>query len=122
LQEFITPASVVFFSKEKELLGNKVFLKRHVCEITRIPVKAFRGNPLSNFSVFERLSWVESREITCKKDKAYSLLGIFDVNIPLIYGEGEEKTLKRLREEIDKASKGRSFCSVTTIGCGEVAD
>jgi hypothetical protein len=44
---------------------------------------------------------------------AYSLLGIFDVNMPLIYGEGQEKALKRLREEIDKASKGRSFSSAT---------
>ncbi|KAH6665614.1 kinesin light chain [Halenospora varia] len=48
----------------------------------------------------------ESRETTCKEDRAYSLLGIFDVNMPLIYGEGKEKALKRLREEIDKASKG----------------
>jgi len=39
---------------------------------------------------------------------AYSLLGIFDVNMPLIYGEGRERALKRLREEIDKALKGRS--------------
>jgi hypothetical protein len=49
---------------------------------------------------------------TCKEDIAYSLLGIFDVNMPLIYGEGEVKVLKRLREEIEKALKGRSlfFC------------
>jgi hypothetical protein len=43
---------------------------------------------------------------------AYSLLSIFDVNMPLIYSEGKEKALKRLREEIDKASKGRSFTYV----------
>jgi hypothetical protein len=52
--------------------------------------------------------WAETRETTCKEDKAYSLLGIFDVYMPLIYGEGREKALKRLREEIDKAAKGRS--------------
>ena len=45
---------------------------------------------------------------------AYSLLGIFDVNMPLIYGEGKEKALKRLKEEIEKASKGRSFSSITS--------
>jgi hypothetical protein len=44
---------------------------------------------------------------------AYSLLCIFDVNISLIYGEGREKVLKRLREEVEKASKGRSFTLVT---------
>jgi hypothetical protein len=46
---------------------------------------------------------------------AYSLLGIFDVNMPLIYGEGKEKALKRLKEEIDKALKGRSFSSATSL-------
>jgi hypothetical protein len=50
--------------------------------------------------------WIEKRETTRKEDKAYSLLGIFDVYMPLIYGEGRESAFKRLREEIDKASKG----------------
>jgi len=43
------------------------------------------------------------------KKQAYSLLGIFDVHIPLILGEGREKAFKRLREEINKASKGKSL-------------
>jgi hypothetical protein len=38
---------------------------------------------------------------------AYSLLGVFDVHIPLIYGEGRESAFRRLREEIDKPLKGR---------------
>ncbi|KAH6673053.1 hypothetical protein B0J14DRAFT_654782 [Halenospora varia] len=106
LQELIAPASVGFFSREGELLGNKESLAQHICEITGIPFEALRGSPLSDFGVTERMSWAESRETTRQEDKAYSLLGIFDVNMPLIYGEGREKALKRLREEIDKASKG----------------
>jgi hypothetical protein len=54
------------------------------------------------------MSWSRKRETTCKEDIAYSLLGIFDIKMPLIYGEGREKALRRLREEIDKASKGCS--------------
>jgi hypothetical protein len=42
-----------------------------------------------------------------KEDKAYSLLGIFDVYMPLIYGEGKDNAFTRLREEIDKPSKGK---------------
>ncbi|XTI93092.1 HET-domain-containing protein [Cenococcum geophilum] len=106
LQELIAPASVEFFSKEGEQLDNKNPLERHVYEITGIPVKALQGSPLSDFSVTERMLWAEKRETTRKEDKAYSLLGIFDVHMPLIYGEGREKALRRLREEIDKASKG----------------
>lgn len=112
LQELIAPPSVYFFSKEGELLGNKKSLEQHICAITGIPAKALQGGPLSDFSVTERMLWTASRETTRQEDMAYSLLGIFDVNMPLIYGEGKEKALKRLREEIDKASKGRSFTYV----------
>ncbi|KAH6704227.1 hypothetical protein BKA61DRAFT_702991, partial [Leptodontidium sp. MPI-SDFR-AT-0119] len=82
---------------------------------TGIPARALRGSPLSDFSVAERLSWAASRETFRQEDKAYSLLGIFDINMPLIYSEGKEKAMNRLREEIDKASKGfkREDFSVT---------
>jgi hypothetical protein len=108
LQELISPASVEFFSKEGKKLGSKVLLERQVCKITAIPVKGLEGSSLSNFSVAERISWAEKRETTRKEDKAYSLLGIFGVHMPLIYGEGRDHAFIRLREEIDKASKGRS--------------
>jgi hypothetical protein len=57
------------------------------------------------------MSWAETRQTTREEDMAYSLLGIFDVCMPLIYGEGKDSALKRLREEIDKALKGN--CPVT---------
>jgi hypothetical protein len=56
LQELVAPASVDFFSKEGELVGNKASLERHICEITGIPVNALRGSLLSDFSVAERMS------------------------------------------------------------------
>ncbi|KAG4429439.1 hypothetical protein IFR05_015080 [Cadophora sp. M221] len=106
LQELIASKSIKFFSKEGKLLGDKSTLERQVCEITGIPAKALRGSPLSDFSIAERMSWAERRKTTREEDQAYSLLGIFDISIPVIYGEGREKALRRLREEIDKASKG----------------
>ena len=110
LQELVAPASVEFFSKEGQYLGNKRSLERHIHEVTGIPVKALQGSSLSDFSVPERMSWAEKRETTRKEDKAYSLLGIFDVYMPLIYGEGRENAFQRLREKIDKTSKGK--CSL----------
>ncbi|KAN0067836.1 hypothetical protein V8E54_014083 [Elaphomyces granulatus] len=108
LQELVAPAIVEFFSEEGEQLGNKKSLERHIHEVTGIPIKALQGSPLSDFSVSERMLWTEKRETTRKEDKAYSLLGIFDVYIymPLIYGEGRENAFRRLREEMDKISKG----------------
>jgi hypothetical protein len=107
LQELVAPAIVEFFSEEGEQLGNKKSLERHIHEVTGIPVKALRGSPLSDFSIPERMLWAEKRETTRKEDKAYSLLGIFHVYMPLIYGEGRENAFKRLWEEMDKASKGK---------------
>jgi hypothetical protein len=107
LQELLAPGSVEFFSREGKRLGDKRILERQIHEITRIAVPALRGTPLSDFGVDERLSWSENRQTTRKEDEAYSLLGIFDIQMPLLYGEGREKALKRLREEIDKPSKGK---------------
>jgi hypothetical protein len=115
LQELVAPTLVEFFSKEGEQLGDKRSLERHIHEITGIPIEALQGGSLSDFSVTERMLWTEKRETTRKEDKAYSLLGIFDVYMPLIYGEGRESAFKRLREEIDKASKGKSFSPITSV-------
>ena len=55
------------------------------------------------------MAWAKNRETTRKEDKAYSLLGIFDVHIPLLYGEGAERAFKRLQEEIEKGSETRGL-------------
>ena len=60
---------------------------------------------MSQFDIGERLSWAENRETTRKEDRSYSLLGVFNIHMPLIYGEGEEHAFRRLREEIYKGLK-----------------
>jgi hypothetical protein len=105
LQELVAPKSVEFFSKEGIRLGDKLSLEQLIHDITGIPSNALRGGSLSSFSVSERMAWVAKRNTQLEEDKAYSLFGIFDIQIPLLYGEGEEKAFTRLHEEIDKASK-----------------
>ncbi|RYP73186.1 hypothetical protein DL771_003822 [Monosporascus sp. 5C6A] len=111
LQELLAPAAVDFFSQEGILLGNKKSLARLICNTTGIPVKVVQGSPLLNCSVAERMAWAERRDTKKEEDKAYSLLGIFDVQMPLIYGEGEKNAFRRLQEQI-KARKGREDFSV----------
>ena len=110
LQELLAPdpGLVEFFSREGVRLGDKRALERQIHEISGIPISALRGTPLSQFKVDDRLLWAEKRQTTREEDKAYSLLGIFDIQIPLLYGDGREKAFKRLREEIDKSSNGRA--------------
>jgi hypothetical protein len=121
LQELIAPISVEFFSKNWKLLGDKKSLERHICEITRIPSKALQGGPLAEFSVTERMSWAGTRQTTREEDMAYSLLGIFDIHMPLIYGEGRENAEGRLREAINRKGKGMLF-SFSGISYIEVID
>ncbi|PVH70486.1 hypothetical protein DL98DRAFT_472631 [Cadophora sp. DSE1049] len=106
LQELLAPRSVEFFSREGKSLGNKRTLEQQIHEITGVPATALRENSLSQFDVDERFSWAKSRQTTRGEDKAYSLFGIFDVQMPLLYGEGEVKAFQRLREAVDKSFKG----------------
>jgi hypothetical protein len=103
LQELLAPMSVD--SKEGSRLGDKQYLKQQIHEITGLPLSVLQGEHLSQFSVNERLSWTGTRQTTLEEDLAYSLLGIFDVNIPLHYGEGKVAAFTRLRQEIDKLDK-----------------
>lgn len=107
LQELIAPNTVDFYSKERVWLGDKQSLEPIIRDITGIPASALRGTPLSDFPVSEREAWVRDRQTKYEEDLAYSLLGIFDVHMPLIYGEGREKARGRLREEVQKAIKGK---------------
>ncbi|KAH7418713.1 hypothetical protein BKA64DRAFT_717375 [Cadophora sp. MPI-SDFR-AT-0126] len=105
LQELLAPRSVEFFSREGNRLGNKRTLEQQIHEITGVPTTALQDKPLSQFDIDERFSWATSRQTTRREDKAYSLFGIFDVQMPLLYGEGEVKAFQRLREAIDKPLK-----------------
>jgi hypothetical protein len=73
LQELIAPTSVEFFSREGKRLGNKELLGELIHDITGIPIKALRGEPLTNFEVEERMSWAKDRQTKRQEDKAYSL-------------------------------------------------
>ncbi|PVH90374.1 HET-domain-containing protein, partial [Periconia macrospinosa] len=102
LQELLAPSSVEFFSQEGERLSDRNSLRRLIHEITVVPESALEGAPLSQFSVNERLSWIEHRHTKLEEDRAYSLLGIFGVYVAPIYGEGTASAFQRLREEIGK--------------------
>jgi hypothetical protein len=81
-------------------LGDKKTLELLIHEITGMPVLALRGEPLANFSISERLSWVENRRSTGDEDRVYSILGLFDISMAVIYGEGYSNALQRLKREI----------------------
>ncbi|KAF2015084.1 HET-domain-containing protein, partial [Aaosphaeria arxii CBS 175.79] len=107
LQELLAPKSVEFFSSKGVRLGDKESLRQIIHEVTQIPVQALSGSELSEFSIDDRFSWAEKRQTTREEDKAYCLLGIFGVHLPLIYSEGEANAFDRLRDAVvAKNNKG----------------
>jgi len=63
---------------------------------------------LSSASIAERMSWLAGRKTKRQEDMAYCMLGIFDINMPLLYGE-RSKAFIRLQEEIMKVSDDHSI-------------
>ncbi|TGJ75601.1 hypothetical protein E0Z10_g10972 [Xylaria hypoxylon] len=103
LQELLAPRAIVFFSENWQNLTTKLNSVEILSTITGIERVYLEGDPLEDASAAKRMSWAAKRETTRIEDNAYCLLGIFDVNMPLIYGEGK-KAFKRLQEEIMKAN------------------
>ncbi|KAF5635280.1 beta transducin [Fusarium tjaetaba] len=107
LQELIAPSQVVFLDQNWNLIGSRApgsdprFIK--ILErLTGIPISVLEHKRhIATIPVAQRMSWAARRETTRVEDIAYCLLGIFDVNMPLLYGEGS-KSFFRLQEEIVK--------------------
>ncbi|KAI1786222.1 HET-domain-containing protein [Ganoderma leucocontextum] len=114
LQELIAPMDVVFLSMEWKFIGSKFSLGELVTEITNIAYNALLHiEPLDEFSVAQRLSWASRRQTTRVEDRAYSLLGLFDINMPTLYGEGE-RAFRRLQEEILRRTPDQSLFAWTS--------
>ncbi|APA11969.1 hypothetical protein sscle_08g067390 [Sclerotinia sclerotiorum 1980 UF-70] len=101
LQELLAPISIEFFSRDCCRIGDRESLKLIIYEITGIAIEALQGVPLSKFSVDDRMKWAENRISTREEDAAYSLLGIFEVSMSVIYGEGRDNAFRRLNGVIE---------------------
>jgi hypothetical protein len=118
LQELLAPRTVVFLTKTWEVIGHKCTssaitdggqcpgvggrLNGMISEITGIPELVLYDYPRSKeLSIEERMSWSAQRKTTRQEDSVYCLLGIFEIHMPVMYGEGEFAQI-RLRNEIEK--------------------
>ncbi|TVY20832.1 Vegetative incompatibility protein HET-E-1 [Lachnellula arida] len=100
LQELIAPRKVRFYDQQWCFFGTKKDLAERISSITSINVDVLKGVRQANYySVATRMSWAAHRETKRSEDLAYSLLGIFDVHMPLMYGEGSG-SFRRLQEAI----------------------
>ena len=103
LQELIAPVEVMFFAQDWDFVGLRSSSASRIAAITGIGEVILTGSQIAklhDFSVAEKFSWAAKRRTTCGEDRAYSLMGIFGVNMAMIYGEGEQAAFYRLQKEI----------------------
>ncbi|KAI0161831.1 heterokaryon incompatibility protein-domain-containing protein [Hypoxylon sp. FL1284] len=103
LQELLAPKDIRFYSADWRDLGSKQDLGDEIEKITGIERSVLLTGNFDTVCIAKRMSWAANRKTTRVEDTAYSLLGIFGVNIPLLYGEGT-RSFVRLQEEIMKVS------------------
>ncbi|TEA17882.1 Vegetative incompatibility protein HET-E-1 [Colletotrichum sidae] len=109
LQELLAPERVGFFDCQWRYIGDKLSLAERIASATGIE-GAFLVDRrrVMNASVAQKMYWASCRETTRTEDMAYCLLGLFSINMPLLYGEGNE-AFRRLQEEIMKVSTDQSL-------------
>ncbi|KAH6635980.1 heterokaryon incompatibility protein-domain-containing protein [Chaetomium tenue] len=85
LQELLAPRDVVLYSSHWKPIGTRGGLREALSEITSIEIKYLCNHaPLETASISKRMSWAARRNTSRTEDLAYCLLGIFDVNMPLL--------------------------------------
>lgn len=122
LQKLIAPHTILFYSQNWCLIGTTLSLIGELSSITGVDMDVLGGteDPRS-INVAKRISWASKRETTRVEDIAYCLMGLFEVNMPLLYGEGR-KAFTRLQEEILKNSDDHSLFAWDMGGSGEPCD
>ncbi|RMY70849.1 hypothetical protein D0863_05529 [Hortaea werneckii] len=123
LQELIAPGYRVFFTSRWAEIGNiksvqdwtryedigSCFFLSSISRASGVPIPYLLGRNLGLSSIGERISWAASRQTSRPEDVAYSLMGLLNVNMPLLYGEGKEKAFVRLQIELIKKSRDTSL-------------
>nr|OQO30890.1 hypothetical protein B0A51_03173 [Rachicladosporium sp. CCFEE 5018] len=99
-QELIAPPDAHFYNQTWKPIARRHDIVSLVSSRTGIDLSVLQrtADPL-DMSIAKRLSWAASRQATREEDVAYSLLGLLDVDLPLLYGEGS-RAFMRLQEEL----------------------
>jgi hypothetical protein len=134
LQELLAPKCVILVDFWTDVVGHKcgtLSKNQHECfgchadypvvnkqlsEVTGIPSEIlFDFDKRHQISPQVRVGWMRNRRTTRPEDIAYSLLGLFDIFMPLLYGEGIQGAQRRLLQEIVKLQNGTAIAD-TDLG------
>lgn len=107
LQELLAPTFLEFIDQDWNSIGSREELATEIQRATGIEVSQLRN--FRQCSVATKMAWAANRRTTREEDRAYSLLGLLGVGMPLIYGEGEERAFVRLQKELIRSSNDESI-------------
>ncbi|KAI0439834.1 HET-domain-containing protein [Xylaria telfairii] len=112
LQELLAPERVLFYTQEWKLISDRDSLSdkiQRISGISKLFLYKERSDPITA-PASEKMSWLSLRQTTRVEDTAYCMFGLFNINLPLLYGEGR-KAFWRLQEEIIRVSNDHTlFC------------
>ncbi|KAJ8519460.1 hypothetical protein ONZ45_g3573 [Pleurotus djamor] len=80
---------------------------RLVADAATVPVCAVKQFSLRTHSAPEVFHWISKRITTRPEDLSYCLMGMLDIHIPIIYGEGHENAFYRLQSACLQSSPSR---------------
>lgn len=111
LQELLAPSKMIFCDADWNIIGRRDDdeLVNEISIVTGIGTYDINNFSVHRSSVARKMSWASARETTRPEDMAYCLLGLFDVHMPLLYGEGATKAFLRLQLEIMRKSNDKSI-------------
>ncbi|KAL8946605.1 MAG: hypothetical protein Q9222_007018 [Ikaeria aurantiellina] len=140
LQELLAPRHVIFFDRDWRRIGTRSGYHQLISSVTGIgvnyllvndrekvdshdsqPPACERGkdcrfhNRSKEASIATKMSWASRRETSRVEDVAYCLLGIFDINMPLLYGEGH-RAFQRLQHRLLEESVDDSILASREVG------
>ncbi|SPJ82352.1 uncharacterized protein FTOL_09757 [Fusarium torulosum] len=120
LQELLAPDDLTFFDQDWHRRGTKHDLAALIDEATGISQQILRDKHLlSQVPVSHKMSWAAYRQTTRPEDIAYCLIGIFDVKMAFIYGEGRKNAFFRLQEEIMRRTNDMSIFAWQSLSVNE---
>ncbi|KAG8162625.1 hypothetical protein KVR01_007103 [Diaporthe batatas] len=116
IPQLIFSRAAYFFSSNWNQIGTKVSMLPLVSSIIGIDRHALEDSEcLEDYSIARRMSWASEMTAPRIEDFAYALLGIFNISMPIIYGEGQKAFLK-LQEEILKDTNDLSLLAWDSPG------
>lgn len=110
LQELLAPSRRRFYSKDWQPITDTAAVMKLIATTTRIPAQALAKFEPSAWSAAQKMSWAAKRLTTRLEDRSYSLMGLFGLTMPILYGEGDRAFIRLQTEIIQRHEDTTIFC------------